>query len=83
MKIHIRPPLPPIPPAPPPKSPPTAIQLKLQAEELIKTAQQQQTRLKKLYGARKNCEDFDEDNDADSEKRQRDRRSNRDIDFLA
>ena len=82
MKIHMRPPLPPVPPAPPPKTPPTAIQLEMQAEELTKTAQQQQTRLKKLYRARKDGEDLGED--TDSEKHEQDHRSNRNpVDFLA
>jgi hypothetical protein len=81
MKIHMRPPLPTMPLAPPPKPPPTALQLEIQAEQLIKTAQQQQTRLKKLYGARKNRRDLDED--TDSETHERDHRSNRDLDFLA
>ena len=81
MKIHMRPPLPLMPLEPPPKALPTAFQLEMQAEVLTKTAQQQQTRLKKLYGARKNRRDLDED--ADSEKHERDRRSNRNLDFLA
>ena len=81
MKIHMRPPLPTMPLAPPPKPPPTAFQLGNQAEQLNKTAQQQQTRLKKLYGARKNRRDLDED--PDSETYERDHRSNRDLDFLA
>ena len=54
MKIHMRPPLPPMLPAPPPNPSPTAFQLEMQAEELTKAAQQQKTRLKKLYGGRKN-----------------------------
>jgi len=45
------------------------------------TAQQQRDRLKKLYGARKNPADLDED--ADSETHERDRRSNRNLDFIA
>src|SRR5664280_1998911 len=53
MKIHMRLPFLPMPPAPPPTALATAIQLEMQAEELTKTAQQQQTRLKKLFGARK------------------------------
>jgi hypothetical protein len=81
MKIHMRPPLPTVPPTPPPKPPPTAFQLEMQASELIKTAQQQQTRLKKLYGARKNSRDLDED--SDSETHERDHRSNRNLDLLA
>ena len=81
MKIHMRPPLPPTPLAPPPRPPPTAFQLGIQAEELTKTAQQQQTRLKKLYDARKNRRDLDDD--TDSEKHKRGHRWNRDLDFLA
>jgi hypothetical protein len=69
-----------MPPAPPLKAPSTAFQLKIQAEELIKTAQQQKARLKKLYGARKNPRDLDED--TDSETQERDPRSNRNLDFL-
>jgi hypothetical protein len=81
MKIHMRPPLPALPPAPPLKPPPTAFQLEMQAEELTKAAQQQQTRLKKLYGARKDPRDLDEDNDSETHKQ--DHRSNRNLDFLA
>jgi hypothetical protein len=81
MKIHIRPPLPAVPPLPPPKPPLTTFQLEMQAEELTKTAQQQQTRLKKLYGARKDPKDPDEDNDSETHKR--DHRSNGNLDFLA
>ncbi|HZL41060.1 MAG TPA: hypothetical protein VFC45_12375 [Pseudolabrys sp.] len=81
MKIHMRSPLLFAPPAPPPKAPPTVFQLELQAEELMTTAQQQRDRLKKLYGARKNPADLDED--ADSETHERDRRSNRNLDFIA
>ncbi len=81
MKIHMRPPLPPMPPAPPPKPLPTMFSLEMQAEELTRTAQQQQTRLKKLFGARKNRRDLDED--TDSEKHESDRRQNRNLDFLA
>jgi hypothetical protein len=55
--------------------------LEIQAEELTRTAQQQQTRLKKLYGAHKNREDLDED--TESEKHERDHRQKRDLDFLA
>ena len=75
----MRPPLPPMPPAP--KPPPTAFQLAIQAEEMTQVAQQQQTRLKKLYGARKDRSQSDED--TDSEKDERDRHSNRTLDFLA
>jgi hypothetical protein len=54
----------------------------MQAEELTEAAQQQQTRLKKLYGARKDRTDPDED--TDSEKDDRDRHSrNRRLNFLA
>jgi hypothetical protein len=81
MKIHLRPPLLLTPPAPPPKPPPTALQLEMQAEELIKTAQQQRARLKKLHGALKSDQDLDED--ADSETHKHDHRSNRNLDFLA
>jgi hypothetical protein len=81
MKIHMRPPLPPLLPAPPPKPPPTVFQLEMQAEELIKTAQQQKGRLKKLHGARKNPRNLDED--TDSETHERDHRSNRNLDLLA
>lgn len=82
MKIHMRPPIPFLPPAPPPKSAPTAFQLAMQGEELIKTAQQQRTRLKKLYGAWKNPGDLDEDEAPDSENCKRNHRSNRKLDFL-
>jgi hypothetical protein len=81
MKIHMRPPLLFAPPAPPPKGPPTVFQLEVQAEELVTTAQQQKDRLKKLYGARKNPADSDED--AESDPRERDYRSNRNLDFIA
>ena len=81
MKIHMRPPLPPLLPAPPPKPPPTVFQLEMQAEELIKTAQQQKARLKKLCGARKNPRDLDEN--TDSETQERDPRWSRNLDFLA
>ena len=80
MKIHMRPPIPFMPPAPLPKAPPTAFQLAMQGEELIKTAQQQRTRLKKLYGAWKNPRDLDEDNDSETD--ERDRRSKRNLNFL-
>ena len=72
MKVHVRPPLPPMPPAAPHKPPPTAFLLELQADELTKTAQLHQTRLKKLYGAWKNSRDLDEDEDTDSENGKRD-----------
>jgi hypothetical protein len=81
MKIHMRPPLLAMPPAPPPKPPSTTFQLEMQAEELTKAAQQQQIRLKKLYGSRKDPRDLDEDNE--SEPHKRDHRSNRNLDFLA
>ena len=81
MKIHMRPPLPLMPLEPPPKALPTAFQLEMQAEVLTKTAQQQQTRLKKLYRERKNPKDLDED--TDSGKRLRDRHPNRNLDLLA
>jgi hypothetical protein len=81
MKVHMRRPLPFMPPAPSLKAPSTAFQLEIKAEELIKTAQQQKGRLKKLYGARKNPRDLDED--TDSETQERDPRSNRNLDFLA
>jgi hypothetical protein len=79
MKIHMRPPLPPVPPVPPQKPPPT-LWLEMQAEELTKTAQQQQTHLKKLYDKRKNRQDLDDD--GDSEERERNYRSNRNLDLL-
>ena len=53
----------------------------MQAHELTKTAQQQQTRLKKLYDARKNRRDLDDD--TDSEKHKRGHRWNQDLDVLA
>ena len=81
MKIHMRPPLPPLLPAPPPKPPPTVFQLEMQAEELIKTAQQQKGRLKKLHGARKNPRNLDEDTDSETDKR--DRHPKRKLNFLA
>jgi hypothetical protein len=81
MKIHMRPPLPPMPLAPPPKPSPTAFQLEFQAEELAKAAQQQQTRLKKLYDMRKSRRDLDDD--ADPEKGDRENRPNTNFDLLA
>ena len=81
MKIHMRPPLPPLLPAPPPKPPPPAFELEMQAEEFNKSAQQKKDRLKKLYGERKNSGNLDDD--GDSEKRQRDHHSNRNLDLLA
>jgi hypothetical protein len=48
---------------------------------LIKTAQQQKARLKKLYGARKNPRDLDENTDLETQ--ERDPRSSRNLDFLA
>jgi hypothetical protein len=82
MKIHMRPSLPPMPPTPLQKTPQTAFQLGMQAAELIMTAQQQQNRLKKLYGAWRNRRDLDED--TDSETHEQDRRLNQDpVDFLA
>jgi hypothetical protein len=83
MKIHMRPPLPPILAAPPPKPPPTAIQLEMQAEELIRIAQQQQTFRKKLYGTRRSRADSGEDEESESDGHERKRRSDRDVDFLA
>jgi hypothetical protein len=71
-----------MPPATPHKPPPTAFQLEMQAEELTKTAQLYQTRMKKLCGARKNRRDLDEDEATDSENGNRDHRSNRNLDFL-
>jgi hypothetical protein len=53
----------------------------MQAEELIKTAQQQKGRLKKLHGARRNPRGLNED--TDSETHERDHRSNRNLDLLA
>jgi hypothetical protein len=81
MKIHMRPPIPFMPPALPPKAPPTAFQMVMQGEELIKTAQQQRTRLKRLYGALKNPLDLDEDTDSETDKR--DRHPKRKLNFLA
>jgi hypothetical protein len=81
MKIHMRPPLPFMPPASPLKAPSTAFHLEIKAEELIKTAQQQKARLKKLCGARKNPRNLDEN--TDSETQERDPRSSRNLDFLA
>jgi len=77
MKIHMRPP-PPLPPAPPPKPLPT-FWLETQVEELAKIAQQQ-TRLKKLYGARKRHQNLGED--VDLEKHELDHHSNRNLDFV-
>ena len=76
MKIHMRP----LPPAPPPKPPTPSFWLEMQAEELVKTAQQQQTRLKRLYGARKSHQDLGED--TDSEKHELDHPSRRNLDFI-
>jgi hypothetical protein len=81
MKIHMRPPIPFMPPASPPKAPPTTFQLAMQGEELIKTAQQQRARLKKLYGAWENPRDLDEDTDSEAD--ERDRRPKRNLNFLA
>ena len=81
MKIHMRPPIPFMPPAPSPKAPPTVLQLAMQGEELIKTAQQQRTRLKKLYGAWKNPRDLDEDTDSETD--ERDRHPKWKLNFLA
>ncbi len=79
MKIHMRV-LPPVPLAPPPKPPPTAFQLGLLAEQRSESAQQQKTRLKKLFGERKDRPELDED--ADSEEREKDRRPNRNLDIV-
>jgi len=76
MKIHMRP----LPPAPPPKPPTPSFWLEIQAEELVKTAQQQQTGLKRLYGARKNHQDLGED--TDSEKHALDHPSYLNLDFV-
>ena len=81
MKIHMRPPLPPLPLPPPPKSVPTPFELEMQTEELTKASLQQQARLTKLFGERKNRSDPDED--ADSEKQQRGHHSNGSLDLLA
>lgn len=62
MKIHMRPPLPPPLPPPPPRLP-TPVAVALKTEELIETAQQQRTRLKKLFGARRDQPGPDEDAD--------------------
>lgn len=79
MKIHMRL-FPPMPPALPPKPPPTAFQLDMETEELSKIAQQQQARQKKLFGAKRNGQDQNEDTDLE---RERNCRSNWDLDFLA
>jgi hypothetical protein len=81
MKIHMRPPLPPMPLPPPPKAAPTPFELEMQAEELTRASLQQQERLKKLFGERKNRRDSDED--ADSEEHQRGHHSKGNLDFLA
>jgi len=82
MKIHMRLVLPPMPAPPPPKPLQTIFQVEMQAEELIKTAQQQKSRLKKLYAARNKPGDLDED--SDSERREQDHRSKRNaVDFIA
>jgi len=69
MKIHMRPPLPPMLPPPPPKPASTAFQLAMQTEELVKTAQQQEARRKKLFGARKMPRDMDDETDPDENER--------------
>lgn len=66
MKVHWRPPLP---PAPPPPKPPTPLTAALQAEELFETALAHQTRLRKLYGARKRGDAEDEDETEDHDRR--------------
>jgi hypothetical protein len=81
MKIYMRPPLPPMLLPPPPKAVPTPFELEKQAEELTKASLQQQARLKKLFGERKNPGDPDED--ADLEKQQRGHHSKRNLDLLA
>ena len=53
----------------------------MQAEELTKAAQQQKDRLKKLFGGQKRPEDTDDNTDSDMHGR--DRRSKRNLDFLA
>jgi hypothetical protein len=67
MAQAMRPPFPFMPPAPPLKAPSTSFQLEIKAEELIKTSQQQKGRLKKLYGARENPRDLDEDIDSETQ----------------
>ena len=79
MKIRMRV-LPPMPLAPPPKPPPTAFQLGLLAEQLSESAQRQKARLKKLFGEQKDRRDFGED--GNSEKREKERRANRNLDIL-
>lgn len=81
MKIHMRPPVPPMPLSPPPKAVPTPFELEIQAGELTKASLQQQARLKKLFGERKNRGDPDED--ANSETQQRGHHSKRNLDLLA
>jgi hypothetical protein len=80
MAQAMRPPFLFMPPAPPLKAPSTAFQLEIKAEELIKTSQEQKGRLKKLYEARENPRNLDED--PDSETQEPDPRSNRNLDFL-
>jgi hypothetical protein len=81
MKIHMRPPPAPLAPTPPPKRPSTALHLEMQAEELARLGQQQQARRRKLYGGRKNQANTDED--TDSEEKEGNQRSMRNLDFLA
>ena len=65
MKIHFRPP-PTLPPAPPPSKPsPNALQIELQAEALIRTAQQYRTRRSQLFGARRDRRSKDDSADSD------------------
>jgi hypothetical protein len=80
MKIHIRPPVPPIPYTPIPKAPPTEFWLEMEAEELIKNAQQQRDRLKKLHGAWTNRQNTNED--AESETPEQNQRSQRNLELL-
>ena len=54
--------------------------LRLLAEQRSESAQQQKTRLKKLFGERNDRPELDED--ADSEEREKDRRPNRKLDII-
>ena len=78
MKIHPRPPPATLLPAPL-KPPPTAFEAQLQAEQLAKTAEQQRTRLRKLFAPRQERQEAD-DNAAEPEQ---DGASKHNLDFLA
>jgi hypothetical protein len=79
MKIHPHPPL--IPPLPQPPKPPTPVAVAVKTEELIETAQQQRARLKKLFGARKNK--AEPEDDRGSQGNEAGTSSNRILDVLA